>query len=107
MPFFSPPDYIVTGAIEMIVRQALQEKLPLIPPPNLKSWGLATYGHDGFALGRQGAVLVDKILNGARPMDLPIEQPLMLKLIINLKTAKAIGLKIPKDILLRADEVIE
>lgn len=104
---FLPPDRTVSKAIEVIAKQALEEKLPLIPPPNLKSWGLATYGHDGFALGRQGAVLVDKILNGARPMDLPIEQPLRLKLIINLKTAEAIGLKISKEILLRADEVIE
>jgi putative tryptophan/tyrosine transport system substrate-binding protein len=50
---------------------------------------------------------VDKILRGARPTDLPIEQPYKLQLLVNQKTAKAIGIKIPKEILLRADEIIE
>jgi putative ABC transport system substrate-binding protein len=68
---------------------------------------LATYAPDYFALGQQGAVLVQKILKRIKPADLPIEQPFKLKLVINLKTAKAIALKIPKEILLRADEVIE
>jgi putative ABC transport system substrate-binding protein len=53
------------------------------------------------------AVLLDKILKGAKPSELPIEQPVKLKLAVNLKTAKATGLKIPKDVLLRTDEVIE
>ena len=103
------PDVIMSGNIDMIVEHAASEKLPLIPTliSNLRRGGLATYAPDYLGLGEQGAMLAHKIFRGARPSDLPIEQPLKLNLVINLKTAKAIGLKIPKQILLRADEVIE
>jgi len=105
---FLAPDRVVTGNIEAFVKQSIKEKLPLIPPPAaFNLGGLATFGHNYYALGQQGASLVGKILKGARPSDLPIEQPAKLRLMINLRTAKAIGLKIPKEILLRADEVIE
>ena len=106
---FTPPDILVTAAIEEIAQQAIKEALPLIGTniDTVKKGALATYSADYFQLGQQGAVMGDKILRGTKPADLPIELPFKLKLVINLKTAKAIGLKIPKEILLRADEVID
>jgi len=69
--------------------------------------GLAAYSAADSQLGRQAARLVDKILNGAKPADLPVEQPTTFELVINLKTAKALGLAIPPSVLLRANRVIE
>ena len=69
--------------------------------------GLAAYSAADSQLGRQAARLVDKILNGAKPADLPVEQPTTFELIINVKTAKALGLSVPPSILLRATRVIE
>ncbi|OGQ77911.1 MAG: hypothetical protein A3G40_10980 [Deltaproteobacteria bacterium RIFCSPLOWO2_12_FULL_57_22] len=106
---FLPPDAFIIAAIQEIVQQTIRERLPSIAPTvvDVHSGALATYGADYYALGQQGALLVEKILRGAKPADLPIEQPFKLKLVINLKTAKAINLKIPKEILIRADEVVE
>jgi putative ABC transport system substrate-binding protein len=69
--------------------------------------GLVSYAPNGAELIRRSAALVDKILRGAKPGDLPFEQPTTFELVINLKTAKTLGITIPQSLLLRADEVIQ
>ena len=106
---FIPPQASIVAAMKEIIQHSIRERLPTIAPTfdDVRSGALATYGADYGRLGQQGAMLVDKIIRGARPSDLPIEPPYKLYLVINAKTAKLVGLKIPKAVLLRTDELIE
>jgi ABC-type uncharacterized transport system substrate-binding protein len=97
------------GLRARIADLALQYRLPAIYPlPSYAySGGLVSYGQSDTDYYRRAAIYVDKILKGTKPQDLPVEQPMKFELVINLKTAKALGLEVPPILLARADEVIE
>jgi putative ABC transport system substrate-binding protein len=91
-----------------IAALAATQRLPSVGTKEFaQAGGLIGYGVDDAELFRRGAYFVDRILKGAKPADLPVERPTRFELMINLKTAKALGLAIPAELLLRADEVIE
>ena len=102
-------DALFTQQMRKIAELAAKYRLPLIAPfrEYVEAGVLMSYGQNFADHFRRAAIYVDKILKGAKPDDLPVEQPTRFELVINLKTAKALGIKPPESILLRADKVIE
>jgi putative ABC transport system substrate-binding protein len=100
---------LYTAGAKQLADLGLKHNLPSLYAPKQHVWvgGLMSYGPDRADLYRRGATYVDKILKGANPAELPVQQPTRFELVINLQTAKAIGLTIPLGFLARADEVIE
>jgi putative tryptophan/tyrosine transport system substrate-binding protein len=102
-------DPLFTGQATPIADFAVKQKLPAIYglSEHVRAGGLMSYGPDLKDSYRRAALYVDKILKVAKPADLPIEQPIKVELVINMKTAKALGLAVPQSLLARADEIIE
>jgi putative ABC transport system substrate-binding protein len=100
---------IIANNLERVHALAVRHRLPAVYsyPVYARTGGLLSYGADNFALFRDAARYIDQILRGAKPGDLPVQQPTRFLLVVNLKTAKALGLTVPQSILARADEVIE
>jgi ABC-type uncharacterized transport system substrate-binding protein len=104
-----PPDAFTIVHDQLLVRLAQQHRVPAIYSyrTSVAKGGLMSYGPDPYDNFRRSASYVDRILKGAKPADLPVQQPTKFELAINLKTAKALGLQIPEKLLALADEVIE
>jgi putative ABC transport system substrate-binding protein len=104
-----PPSGFVRQNITLIARLALMHRLPLMAGNRgyMEAGALMSYGPDTRGFFRRAAVYVDKILKGKKPADLPVEQPTKLELVVNLKTAKELGITFPPSIMVQADEWIE
>ncbi len=102
-------DPVFVAQRDRIAALAIEARLPTMcgVREEAAAGGLMAYGASNFEMSRRAATFVDKILKGARPANLPVEQPTKFELVINLKTAKALGVTIPPSLLLRADQVIE
>jgi putative ABC transport system substrate-binding protein len=102
-------DPLIFSNIRHIADFALKNRLPMIMflREFVAAGGLVTYGPSLSDLLKRATLVVDKVLKGAKPRDLPVEQPTKFELLINLKTAKTLGLTIPQALLVRADQVIE
>jgi putative ABC transport system substrate-binding protein len=103
------PAYLSPGAAARLADLAIKSRLPSMHSQRaaVEAGDLMSYGPSIVALFHRATHFVDKILRGAKPADLPVEQPTKFELVINLKTAKALGLTIPPSLLQRADQVIE
>jgi putative ABC transport system substrate-binding protein len=103
------PDGIFLSQRRQIAELAVKRRLPSVygTPEYAEAGGLMTYSPNRLDQQRRAATFVDKILKGAKPADLPVEQPAKFELFINLRTAKAIGLTIPPSLLQRADQIID
>jgi len=106
---FSVSDAMVQSQLDLIVEVAIAKGLPtmLQEESGVVKGGLASYGVNFYAIGQLGARQVQRILQGASPADMPVEQLDRLKLVINVKTARSLGLTVPAAVLARADQVIE
>jgi len=104
-----PPDAFTLARLPLVIRLTQQHRVPAVNDlrESVAQGALISYGPDPFDNFRRSAAYVDRILKGAKPADLPIQQPTKFELAINLKTARALGLEIPPSLLARADEVIE
>jgi putative ABC transport system substrate-binding protein len=102
-------DARLVGFRKIISDAAMRARVPCVAGWRefVTAGALASYAPDFRALFHRLAFYVDRILRGANPADLPVEQPTKFELVLNLKTAKAIGIEIPRPVLLRADEVIQ
>ncbi len=100
---------IFSSNTRALIELAARYRLPAIYPWRkfALAGGLIAFGPDLAEMWRRAAFFVDKILKGAKPAEIPVERPTKFKLVVNLKTAKALGLTVPPSILLRATEVIE
>jgi putative tryptophan/tyrosine transport system substrate-binding protein len=107
--FFVPLDVTISAFMEETIATIARHRLPAIYSERVfvTSGGLVSYGTDRVELYRRAASYVDRILRGEKAGDLPFQQPTKYELVINLKTAKTLGLTIPPNLLLTADEVIE
>jgi putative tryptophan/tyrosine transport system substrate-binding protein len=103
------PDAFTSANRGVIISLAARYRLPAVYAYRYYAvdGGLLSYGHDTTDLFRKSASYVDKILRGAKPADMPVQQPTKYELVINLKTAKALGIEVPAQLLARADEVVE
>jgi len=107
--FLLLPDAMLFSQRARILEFALRSRLPSVywRKEFVEAGGLISYGVDNPAMYRRAATYVDKILKGAKPGDLPVEQPREVEVFVNLKTARALGIQIPQTLLIRADKVIE